>query len=137
MVARRLLIVLLVLLVASTVAGTLLPTPTDEETGGDETRGEPTVTEPTETRPTASERQIEFKIAPGTIRVFEASVGEQLAVTIRSDESGLLEIPALGLVDAVAPGAPARFNLLPSEPGSFGVRFLEDERVVARIEVGD
>lgn len=136
MAARRLLIVLLLLLGISTLAAALLPDRAGERENGteEETATRPS-TAPTERTSPGGERGVGVRIQPGRVRVIRAEVGEQLTIRVRADRAGLLEIPALGLVDAVAPGAPARFNLLPTEPASYGIRFLDSERVVARIEV--
>jgi hypothetical protein len=62
-------------------------------------------------------------------------VGEQLTLIVRSERADQLEIPGLGLLEPVAPNAPARFDILAEAPGNYGMRLVEADRVVARIEV--
>ena len=47
-----------------------------------------------------------------------------------------VEIPAFGDTEEVDPDFPARFDLLALETGSFPVRLVEADRVIARIDVG-
>jgi hypothetical protein len=51
------------------------------------------------------------------------TAGRPMEVLIASEEPGLVEIPGLGLSDAVNPDTPARFQVLREEPGRFRVTF--------------
>ena len=148
MAARRLLILMLILLGVSTLAAALVPTP-----GGDD--GENEDTEREETEPIGAETEggaaaepkagkaeesgksldAEIKLGGGKIPVVPIKVGDNLSLEIRSKRRGLLEIPALGRVEAVAPGTSAFFDIRGREPASYGIRFLGGEKVVARVEV--
>lgn len=157
MAARRLLILMLVLLGISTLAAALLPTPGREEDGGEETA--PSTTGEVgdegrgpigaETSPAGGDAEGAVAARPSrgkTLRaridlgdkripVVPIKVGDNLSLEIRSKRRGLLEIPALGRVEAVAPGTSAFFDVRGREPASYGIRFLGRDRVVARIEV--
>jgi len=148
MAARRLVILMLILLGISTLAAALVPRPDD---GGedDETAAEQPVGAGTETGPATPGREAaatppardgkllraEVAIGGDEIPVVPIRVGDNLSLEIRSKQRGLLEIPALGRVEAVAPGTPAFFDVRGREPASYGIRFLGRDRVVARIEV--
>jgi hypothetical protein len=69
-------------------------------------------------------------------RVIAAEPGRRISLDIASGETDLVSIPALGLLEDVAPGAPAHFDLRIEEPGSYAVRLMEQARTVATIEVG-
>ncbi len=61
--------------------------------------------------------------------------GDQLALTVRSSIPGQIEIPAFGLLEDVAPGAPARFDLLLGRAGRFEVRLAGSGKLIAIIAV--
>jgi len=145
MAARRLLIVMLILLGISTLAAALVPTPEERDS---ETEAEVTTAPTTKSAapaadegaaggPPAGGKRLVAMIEVGgdKIPVVPVAVGDQLTLEIRSKRRGLLEIPALGRVEAVAPGTSAFFYLLGRERASYGIRFLGEEQVVARIEV--
>jgi hypothetical protein len=145
MAARRLVILMLILLGISTLAAALVPRPDrgdDEETATEGTVGAGTGTTaaaPAEGEPPTASRgkllRARIGIGAGEIPVVPIKVGDNLSLEIRSKRAGLLEIPALGRVEAVSPGTPAFFDVRGREPASYGVRFLGGNRVVARIEV--
>lgn len=73
---------------------------------------------------------------PERISVVQVRLGEQLALTVRSPgATDLVEIPALGLIDSAEPFKPANFDLLATRAGDFGIRLVEADRLVGRIEV--
>lgn len=146
MAARRLVIVMVVLLVISAAAAALVPTrESDENTVGstDETEApaggttsEPAGTEAAPDDADSSVQTAEIKVGGGRkFPVVPITLGEQLSLVVRSKLADQVEIPALGLIDAVGPGAPARFELFPEEAGDLGIRLANAGRVVARIEV--
>ena len=69
------------------------------------------------------------------VTVVRVEVGDQLPLAVRARKADLVEIPALGLLEPVAPGAPARFDVLAQAPASYGVRLVNADRVIARIEI--
>jgi hypothetical protein len=135
MAARRLLIVMLILLGVSSLAGVLL----QEDSLRQETTAS-TTTEQTETTPTgtakAGERLSSVIVAkPKLVARIPVEVGDQLSLVVCSNRPDQVEIPALGLIGAVLPAAPARFELIAEARGSYGVRLVEADRLIARIEV--
>lgn len=145
MAARRLLILMLVLLGVSTLAAALVPTPGREDEGEEtEATTAPATTEAAPAKARKGDgpapeggRHLQARIEVGgeKIPVVPVAVGDQLTLEIRSKHRGLLEIPALGRVEAVSPGTSAFFYLLARERVSYGIRFVGAEKVVARIEV--
>jgi hypothetical protein len=132
--ARRLIIVMLALLVGSTFVATLVP---QQDSGSDETDDQSTATT-TEVRsaPDPLSVRINAQEVPRRGRVIAAEPAQRLSLDIASAETDLVSIPALGLLEDVAAGAPAHFDLRIEEPGSYAVRLMEQARTVATIEVG-
>ena len=136
MAARRLLILMLVLLVASTLAATLIsPQAEHEETTS---RGDRTSAERGRG---GTQRQLGNRVsktidasAKGVERI-RLRLGDQLALTVRSAIADQVEIPALGLLADVDPDAPARFDILAQTRGEFEVRLLDARRTVGGITV--
>lgn len=135
MAARRLLIVMLILLGISTLAAALVPPQSARDESSGSTATAQTETTPTDKLPNGKALSATIAVGGDQIPVVPVKLGDQLTLTVKSDRADLLEIPALGLVEAVAPGSPARFEVLAEERGSYGIRFVEADRVVARIEV--
>lgn len=150
MAARRLVIVMLVLLGVSAGLAALVPErESDEGTVGSSETQTTTEAETTAETETNKESQPATGAEPDSSGVQMAKItvggrkfpvvpimpGEQLSLVVNSKIADQVEIPALGLIDAVGPGAPARFELLPEEEGDLGIRLVNEERVVARIEV--
>ena len=136
MAARRLIVVMLTLLVISSVAAALVPVDRD--------RLEDSSTETTTTAPPAPRGELVREAIRADARRparVEIKLGDQLVLRVTSTRPGEVEIPRLGELADVDPDAPARFDLLPSEPGTFRVRFIElaptvdRTRTIGRIEV--
>jgi hypothetical protein len=154
MTARRLVIVMLVLLGISALAAALVPT----RESNDSTVGstESTATETTGTGTTAdtdgakavrkTNQQADRDHPPGSrceadhddpiltctitvgkgmFPVVPLELGEQLTLMVRSAVPGQVEIPGLGMVSNTSPEAPARFDLLPHQAADLGVRFVD------------
>jgi hypothetical protein len=152
MAARRLIIVMVILLGVSVALAALVPQrdtgedtvgSTETATGTSDQAG-PAAGATTDAQPDAA-RLPEEERGPQTARividaakfpVVPIELGEQLSLVVASKKiADQVEIPALGLIESVAPGSPARFELLPVQPGNLGVRLVGAERLVARIEV--
>lgn len=134
MAARRLLILLLVLLAVSTLA-TLAIDPPREDEPVTETE---TATRPTElTKAPDAGRQLEAAIEAGgkKVKVLPIAVGDQLRLRVLTPRSDQVEIPALGLVEPVSASGPAIFDLLLDQPGNYAVRLIDAGRVIGRLEV--
>jgi len=151
MAARRLLIVMLVLLGISSVIAVMVPDPdrrdpasegssttgetgttgTSEETSGSEGerdggyRSEASPETTTESVSLDAGKKAEVKVKPGS----------RLVLSVNSKEGSLVEIEGLGLTGFADPYAPAVFDvILPSQPGRFQVRVPgEDSRAAALI----
>ncbi len=156
MAARRLVIIMLILLGLTLIIAVTVPEPVRD--AGEETATDtaPTETTPTETAPTETapeETTPQGPADPGLaadcdlitcfrldasareVTVVPAAVGDQLFLSIRSKTTDLVEIPTLGLIDAVGPDNAATFDLLPDSAGSYGIRMIEADRLIGRIEV--
>lgn len=120
MAARRLIMVMLVLLVVSSVAAALVPVERDPD-------AESTTTE-TSSEPSAPAGELVRETLPAGEREADPiriSLGDQLELRVTSKRPGQVEIPGLGVVDDVDPEAPARFDLLPLDPGDYPIRLRE------------
>jgi hypothetical protein len=84
-------------------------------------------------QPAKGKGEGEGKGGPPTVA---AAVGDRVALEVESKETTSIEIPDLGLLETAAPGAPARFDLLMRDPGSYPVRVM-DGAIVATIEVSE
>jgi hypothetical protein len=136
MAARRLLIVMLVLLGLSTLAAALVPPRTTEDE--DATTGTTAQTEPVPAKRPAGGSFVPGVVAiePKGISLLSVNAGDQVQLAVCWSKSDEVEVPSFGLVDPVAPAKPARFDLLFEEPGTYGVKLVSADRVVARIKVG-
>jgi hypothetical protein len=134
--ARRLLIVLLVLLGLSTLAAALVPQRTLNEGGTTGT----TTTQATTTAPATPNPAFlrPTKITVGGKKfpvVSPIHVGDQLRLLVRSRFPAEIEIPEFGLLGFASPEAPARFELLPDTPGTFGILFADSRKPAGQIKV--
>lgn len=136
MAARRLLIVMLILLGLSTLAAALVPqrAPRNGTTTGTTTQSIPTTPSVpiTDVLPPVAEITVGGKKFPVVAPVH---VGHQLTLLVRSRPPKEISIPEFGLIGFATQDTPARFELLPSTPGTFGILSAVSGKVVARIEV--
>jgi hypothetical protein len=148
MAARRLLIVMLILLGLSTLAAALVPQHAlhrDTTTGATATQGTET-TPPA--RPPGRALMVRIKVGGKKVPVVATAlckkrkpkceplhVGDQLSLEVVSRKEAELEIPTFGLIGVASDNSPAFFQLLPQEPGTIGVLFTSPRRVAARVEV--
>jgi hypothetical protein len=134
-VARRLLILLLVLLGISTLAAALAPvkSPQDKTTT---TTTTPTVTTPSPP-PAKSAGLFKYPLDAnsGNVKVVELYAGEELLLTVKWKHYGQVSIPKLGQIEPVSPGFAAKFDLYLSQPGTYAVRLLPQNRLVGRLRV--
>lgn len=136
MAARRLLIVMLVLLFVSTLAAALVPPRDRDEQTGSGTASTPE-SQPATTTEEPSGRALAASVDADSKRVdvVPLRVGDQLSLQVRYGKPDQVEIPAFGLISAVGPDAPALFDILAEDPGRFRVRLLQRGRSAAVIEV--
>jgi hypothetical protein len=148
MAARRLLIVMLVLLGLSTLAAALVPQRTLRRETTTATTTQPT---PTATVAQPAGRSLLAKVTVGgpkdvvvggpvcaaarKPRCEPIHVGDQLTLLVRSRVPAQLEIRQFGLISFASPEAPARFELLPNEPGTYGILYAQSGDVAARLQV--
>jgi hypothetical protein len=135
MAARRLLIVMLVLLGLSTLAAALVP----QRALRDGTTGTTTTRTTTPTAPPPNPAFLRpTKITVGGKKfpvVSPIHVGDQLRLLVRSRVPAEIQIPEFGLLGFASPNTPARFELLPRNPGTFGILFAATGQVAGRIKV--
>lgn len=137
MAARRLLIVMLILLGLSTLAAALVPQRAlrnGTTSGTTSTQSSPTTPSPpiTDVLPPVAEITVGGKKFPVIAPVH---VGDQLTLLVRSRRPRQISIPEFGLIGFATRDTPARFELLPTTPGTFGILFAPSGKVVGRIEV--
>lgn len=132
---------MLILLGISTLAAALVGNRTISEDGTGSTvasETEATTTEtdaPPRTGPGGEELTFDVRVGGEKMKVVRAEVGDQVSLLVRSKKPDLVEIPAFGLVEAATPQVPARFDILATEPGEFGIRLVDGKRVVAQLEI--
>jgi hypothetical protein len=108
--ARRLLVPVTLLFLVLLILGSLAPT--------DSTR-EGTSTTPPPRADAPPTRTVEGTLPGPAVR---ARVGDLVSLTVEADEIGGVELPGFGESEPVAPGSPALFDVLPTEPGRFPLR---------------
>src|SRR5258705_8823332 len=139
MAARRLLIIMVILLGISTLATALLP-PRSARDGSTTGTRATTTTTPTSPEPVPGAKALQAAITVGgkTIPVVDCPakpnpkhkcsrirVGDQLSLFVYSRAPTELTIPAFGLVQEATPSAPARFELLFTAARSYGIEFTD------------
>jgi hypothetical protein len=139
MAARRLLIIMLVLLGVSTLAAAMIDTSSFRDEGTGSTVASETATEasvPEDTVPEGSElKPVIIEVYRAPVTVIPVRLGDQLPLIVRARKADLVEIPALGLLEPVDSRAPARFDVFADATGNYGIRLVNADRVVGRIEV--
>jgi hypothetical protein len=133
MAARRLLIVMLVLLGISSVIAVMVPQPQrDDSSSGDAVTGTTGATgesdeegevddETTGETGKTVRRSVEME-AKQPVEV-KAQAGSRMILTVRSKQGSDVEIEGLGLAGFADPYAPAVFDvILPEEPGRYAIR---------------
>ena len=137
MAARRLLIIMLVLLGISTLAAALVDTSSFRDEGtGSTAASETELTLPKDTVPEGRQlKPVVVEVDRAKVTVVPVKLGDQLPLIVRSRKPDLVEIPALGLLEPVDTNAPARFDLFADAPGTYGIRLVTANRVIGRVEV--
>lgn len=149
MAARRLLIILLILLGISTLAAALVPPRSlrDATTGETTTQRTDTATAP----PAQTGKHFAVTIEVGVNRfpvVVACSpekqrkgrcepirVGDRMTLSAYSRKPAELEIPSFGLIGFAGPAAPAIFELLFDADADYGIKNTATGKVMARIQV--
>ena len=129
--ARRLIIILLVLLGISSLTA-LLASPIEQ-------RNEQPVDDRTSSTDAvkASGAVLDNELqAFGRPLSITASAGDRLSLAVKSTEPTAISIPGLGLSGYAAPGAPATFDLILYRPGRYAIRRGDDTKI-GEVTVGN
>ena len=133
MAARRLVIVMLVLLGVSTLLASLAPPP-GSRTDSSTSTSPRTAKQASRNGGELVRREIDAQASRP--EVIQVPAGDQLALEVSSDRVAEIEIGLLGLLDTAAPLSPARFDVFAEEPGSKYTITLTDDRDDSR-EIGE
>lgn len=142
MAARRLLIVMVVLLGLSTLSWALVPPPEENSDRpekaappeGDAGKGSEAAAAPAEPEPRVISARME--VGNEAPKVVVVRPGDELRLEVSGSVGEDIEIPAFGLTDTMTPDAPARFSLIVDRAGEFEVRAAESGIVAGRIRAG-
>jgi hypothetical protein len=138
--ARRLVVVMLVLLGVSTLVAAFLPPP-DNPGPADRQQPQPKAKQ-RQARPAPRESRtgmlLVARIAvsqqrPKTVRIER---GDELRLTVTAPFGADVEIPGFGLTSPVTPYAGAQFDLLATDLGNFPVVIVDSGRLAGRVLVG-
>ena len=135
MAARRLVILMLILLGVSAFAAALAPDRRTDDSTTTEATSTTEASPPVDRGILVRKRIDASAIEPASI---EVEAGDQLALTVTADEPVQVEISELGLLEDAQLGSPARFDLLLDQGSSLDVLStpLEGEaRVIGTIDV--
>jgi heme/copper-type cytochrome/quinol oxidase subunit 2 len=135
MAARRLVIVLLILLGIAIFATVLAPVQSeDAQTPTATTRELPPApaTEPIDPAPPPT---LALHAGGKKIEELPLDVDRAVSLDVYSKVADTVEIPGMGLTQAVDPSAPAHFELLPDVPGTFNVKLLDSKILAGKLVV--
>ncbi len=135
MAARRLIVVLVVLLAISIAAAAVAP----DRAARFRPLPRPQTTSPAPLHPDPAggvvTAAIQASVAkPPTVR---AAAGDRLELSVGSERGLAVEIAPLGLFEDAATAAPARFDLLLREAGTLPITDADSGRIVGRIVVSE
>jgi hypothetical protein len=125
--ARRLLVLVVVLMGLTLVAALLAPppqAPVVNSTGGAEAPADGS-TDAVEVTVDAGEGERDAEVAEGDV----------VHLTVRSDELDSVELRGLDLIRTVAPDTPAEFDLLADVPGDYEIVLNEAEETIGTLRV--
>ena len=140
MVARRLLIVMLVMLVIASLSSVFIAEPGGRSGAGPpETNTREIPARLPERRAEGEGRLVRVTLGasasrPQTIRL---RTGDQLALRVDARRTAQVELVGLGQLEDVVPLAPARFNLYADREGRFPIHLLPAKRTIGEIVVRD
>ena len=134
MAARRLIVILVLLLGASVLAASLAPNRTRPVPPSSSTTT--ATTEPRAPVPTGESLQARINASTRRPETVVAFVGDQLQLDIGSDPGRTIMIEPLGLAGFAGPDSPAHFNLLLGDPGTVPITDGEGN-VVGRLQVSE
>ena len=137
MLGRRLLVVFAVLLGLTALATALAPRPAVRDGARVQPSSTPTPT-PAPDRSETMSRRVERTISANAGRKrarVRVRVGDVLMLTVDGDVYDGVEITALGKLEPIEPGSPARFEMLLETRGELRVSLVDDERVIGLVDV--
>jgi hypothetical protein len=130
MLARRLLILLAVLMGLTALASGVAPRQPVPRSGA----GSSPSTTATESLPAIEEIVDAAAAEPARIVVDE---GRTLVLEVRSAELDSVSLEGLDRIEAVDPDSPARFELLAEPPGSYPIQLVDAGRELGTLEIRD
>jgi hypothetical protein len=132
MAARRLIAILIALLIASSIAAALAP---EREDSTSDDPPPPAERERTPPRADADAGILRERVPadPKRPRTISAAVGDQLTLLVEAASPTAVTIPGLGRSAFATALTPARFVILPRQPGRHAV--MVGDETVAHIEV--
>lgn len=133
MAAQRLIAILIALLVVSTLLAVLAPMQEPEEETTTTTT-EPSRAEAAPAPGDTVERRLEIDPDRRTLEL-EAEVGDRLQLIVASDQLRQVRIDPLGLLRSADRAAPARFDIILTEPGLVTVNSADLADPIATFEV--
>jgi hypothetical protein len=137
--ARRLVVVMLVLLGISTLVAAFLPPP-DNPSPADRRQPQPNAKQRQAERPPPSTRTGMLLVArmpvSGRPKAVRIERGDELRLTVTAPFGADIEIPGFGLTSPVTPYAGAYFDIFASDRGNFPVIVVDSGRIVGRVLVG-
>jgi hypothetical protein len=136
MAARRLMIVLMALIAVS-MAITVIAQPLRNRfgpPGATSTTTSATTSEAAAAKAKAppsddNGNEVIATLSPSSARKVQVEVGDQLTLFVKVVEPAEVSIPGLGLLAYADAYAPARFDLLPTQPGSFVVESASGQKL--------
>lgn len=137
MLGRRLLVLMAVLLGLTALATSLAPRPGLGGRGAAPAPSQTPARGPSALRPDASRVIARTLVAdPGRVpAVVRARVGDTVQLSVKGDVLDSVELVGLDQISTLEPGSPARFELLADAKGRFGIRLLDADRSIGRLEV--
>jgi hypothetical protein len=124
MLARRLLIVLAVLMVITALAAAMAPYETELNQA----------TTPSSSGELADEPVEHTLDAQGEGQRVKAKVGQIVRIVVRTDELASVSLADMG-TETADPDSPARFELLAETPGTYAIELLEADRQIGELEI--
>jgi hypothetical protein len=134
---RRLLVLMAVLLGLTALAAALAPRPRVTGPNATAPRASSPTPAPTPDPAAGSRRVVETLkaddgVRPATVR---ARLGDVVELTVEGDLLDSVELEGLNEIEPLEPGSPARFEVLAEAEGRFGVRLIDADRRIGRIDV--
>jgi hypothetical protein len=129
--ARRLVAILILMLVLSTIAAVLLPAPRDPIGG----------TTATTTSTTAGARAEQGRLVRAEFfarrhgQVARLRVGDELLLRVRGHHADQVELRGLGLVEPIGRDLPADFDVFAERPGGYDVVLVDAGERVGTIRI--